>query len=184
MLPFNRPPITTLRLTLRPLAQADVPALFRVHSDPKAMRYWSAPVWQDDERGRAMLARDQDQSETDHLRLGIELKTTGELIGTCSLFDISEQCRRAELGYMLVSSAWGQGLMQEALRAFLDFAFTELKLNRIEADTDPRNERSARLLEQLNFVKEGCFRERWIVDGEVSDAAMYGLLGRDWRAKP
>ena len=184
MLPFNRPPITTLRLTLRPLAQADVLALFEIHSDPKTMRYWSAPVWQNDERGHAMLARDLDQSETDHLRLGIELNASGKLIGTCSLFDINEPCRSAELGYMLASSAWGQGLMQEALRALLDFAFDNLKLHRIEADTDPRNERSARLLEQLNFVMEGYFRERWIVGEEVSDAAMYGLLSRDWRAKP
>ena len=74
--------------------------------------------------------------------------------------------------------------MQEALRALLDMAFDELQLHRIEADTDPRNDRSMRLLERLGFVKEGHFRERWIVGGEVSDAAMFGLLHRDWRALP
>jgi RimJ/RimL family protein N-acetyltransferase len=70
--------------------------------------------------------------------------------------------------------------MHEALSALLDYGFTELNLNRVEADTDPRNERSARLLERLGFSKEGLFRERFIVDGEVSDSAMYGLLRRDW----
>jgi ribosomal-protein-alanine N-acetyltransferase len=71
--------------------------------------------------------------------------------------------------------------MHEALSALLDYAFTELDLNRIEADTDPRNARSTRLLERLGFSKEGLFRERCIVDGEVSDSAMYGLLRREWR---
>ena len=70
--------------------------------------------------------------------------------------------------------------MHEALSALLDYAFTELKLNRVEADTDPRNERSVRLLERLRFSKEGLFRERCIVDGEISDSAMYGLLRREW----
>ena len=60
------------------------------------------------------------------------------------------------------------------------YPFTELNLNRVEADTDPRNERSARLLDRLRFSKEGLLRERCIVEGEISDAAMYGLLRRDW----
>jgi len=181
---FTTPPLRTARLTLRPLAEADVPALFHIHADPLAMRYWSAPVWKDEQRGRDMVARDLDPADTGHLRLGIERLPTDAapamLVGTCTLFDIHEQCRRAELGYMLASSAWGQGVMQEALRAFIGHAFNELDLNRLEADTDPRNERSMRLLERLHFVKEGHFRERWIVDGEVSDAAMFGLLRRDW----
>jgi RimJ/RimL family protein N-acetyltransferase len=70
--------------------------------------------------------------------------------------------------------------MHEALTAFIGYGFAALDLNRLEADTDPRNERSMRLLERLGFAKEGHFRERWIVGGEVSDAAMYGLLRRDW----
>jgi [ribosomal protein S5]-alanine N-acetyltransferase len=177
---FETAPLRTARLTLRPLTDADVPSLFAIHSDPIAMRYWSAPIWEDEERGRMMVARDLDAGLTDHLRLGIELNATAQLLGTCSFFEINAQCRRAELGYMLSSQAWGQGYMQEALIAFIGFAFSHLDLNRIEADTDPRNDRSMQLLERLHFVKEGHFRERWVVEGEVSDSAMYGLLRRDW----
>ena len=180
---FSIPSIRTSRLVLRPLNEADVAALYSIHSDPKAMRYWSAPIWKDEERGRTMIARDRDQNLTDHLRLGIELAAPGDLIGTCTLFDINDQCHRAELGYMLGSFAWGHGYMREALQAFLTYAFGELHLNRVEADTDPRNEPSIRVLESLGFVKEGHFRERWIVEGEVSDSAMFGLLSREWAAK-
>lgn len=181
---FDHPPLVTPRLTLRPLSEADVRPLFAIHSDPVAMRYWSAPVWVDEERGRTMVARDLDPAVSGHLRLGIEHTGSGALLGTCTFFEINPQCRRAELGYMLASHAWGQGHMREALAAFLDFGFSHLDLNRVEADTDPRNTRSVQLLERLHFVKEGHFRERWIVNGEVSDAAMFGLLRRDWPQAP
>ena len=177
---FANLPIRTARLQLRPLREADVSPLFEIHSDPEAMRYWDAPIWKSDERGRAMVARDLAQTGRDYLRLGIALAADGELLGTCALWSINAQSRRAEIGFILGSRNWGRGFMHEALSALLDYGFGELDLNRVEADTDPRNERSARVLERLGFLKEGLFRERCIVDGEVSDAAMYGLLRREW----
>lgn len=71
--------------------------------------------------------------------------------------------------------------MNEALSGLIDYAFAELNLNRIEADIDPRNESSRRVLERLKFVREGYLRERWIVGEEVSDTALYGLLQREWK---
>jgi RimJ/RimL family protein N-acetyltransferase len=177
---FPNLPIRTARLELRRLQLADVVALFEIHSDPAAMRYWDAPIWRDDERGRAMVARDLTLTTRDYLRLGVELAASGELLGTCALWGINAQCRRAEIGYILGSRSWGHGYMHEALSALLDYGFTELNLNRVEADTDPRNQRSARLLDRLGFSQEGLFRERCILEGEVSDAAMYGLLRREW----
>ncbi len=81
----------------------------------------------------------------------------------------------------MASPAWGQGYMNEALSGLIDYAFAELNLNRIEADIDPRNESSRRVLERLKFVREGYLRERWIVGEEVSDTALYGLLQREWK---
>jgi RimJ/RimL family protein N-acetyltransferase len=87
------------------------------------------------------------------------------------------------MGYALASAAWGCGYMAEALTALLDHGFGQMQLNRVEADVDPRNLASARSLERLGFVKEGLLRERWIVDGEVCDSALYGLLLADWRSR-
>jgi ribosomal-protein-alanine N-acetyltransferase len=181
---FANLPIRTARLELRPLREADIASLFGIHSDPKVMRYWDASIWKSDERGRAMVARDLALTTRDYLRLGIELAASGQLLGTCALWAIKAQYRRAEIGYVLGSQGWGQGYMHEALSALLDYAFSELNLNRVEADTDPRNERSARVLDRLKFSKEGLFRERCIVDGEISDAVMYGLLRREWNQEP
>lgn len=73
--------------------------------------------------------------------------------------------------------------MHEALTALINFGFEELDLNRIEADIDPRNEASLRSVERLGFIHEGHLRARWIVDAEISDSSIYGLLRRDWFAK-
>jgi RimJ/RimL family protein N-acetyltransferase len=79
--------------------------------------------------------------------------------------------------------AQGNGYMNEALVSLLEFGFSQLALNRLEADIDPRNTASAKSLERLGFRKEGHLRERWIVAGEVSDSGLYGLLRSDWQAR-
>lgn len=178
---FENLPLRTDRLVLRPLQETDADALFMIFSDEKVMRYWSTLPWTSHEPARAMIARDLAQTSKDHLRLGIEAAQDKRLVGTCTLFSINATCRRAEVGYGLASVAWGQGYMNEALRALLDYGFHQLNLNRIEADIDPRNEASARTLERLGFQKEGYLRERWIVGDEISDTALYGLLQREWK---
>jgi RimJ/RimL family protein N-acetyltransferase len=60
----------------------------------------------------------------------------------------------------------------------LDYGFKALDLNRVEADIDPRNTASARVLEKLGFRQEGYMPERWIVQGEPADTVYYGLLRR------
>jgi len=178
---FDQLTLTTPRLLLRPLRDVDAPALFAIFSDPQVMRYWSAPPWQHIDAAHTMIALDrQAMASGEHLRLGLERTQDHDLVGVCTLFALSRQCRRAEVGYCLASRAWGRAYMDEALRALLQHGFTELALNRVEADIDPRNEASARSLERLGFKKEGHLRERWIVGDEVSDTALYGLLQRDW----
>jgi [ribosomal protein S5]-alanine N-acetyltransferase len=173
------------RLTLRPMQEHDAAALFPIYSSPAVMRYWSTPPWTSIEQARESIAGDVGALESGHhLRLGLERKQDKALLGTCSLFNLHAASRRAELGYALDSRTWGRGYMNEALVVLVEFAFAELNLNRIEADIDPRNEASARSLARLGFKREGHLRERWIVDGEVSDTAFYGLLRSDWMSRP
>ncbi len=171
-----------LRLRLRPLHEADAQALLEIFSDARVMRYWSAPPWTAIERAQATIALDREAHAAGrHLRLGLERRDDGALIGTCMLFNLYRQCRRAEVGFGLHAAAWGRGYMHEALVALIDHAFGALDLNRVEADTDPRNRDAIASLERLGFAREGLLRERWVVDGEVSDSAFFGLLRAGWR---
>lgn len=177
--------LETERLRLRPQRADDAAALFAMFSDREVTRYWSTPPWPSFEHAKRMVAREIEAMAAGRLlRLTITRSADRAPIGTCALFAWVPGCRRAEVGYTLARPAWGQGLMHEALTALLDHGFSAMDLHRIEADIDPRNLASARSLERLGFVREGLLRERWIVDGEVSDSALYGLLRPDWHARP
>ncbi|WP_175872266.1 GNAT family N-acetyltransferase [Burkholderia sp. BCC0397] len=175
-------PVTlhTSRLVLRPLREADAQAFFEIWSDAEAMRYFSFSPMTQIEQAAERVARNLKTSASGQgLICVLELRETGEALGECSLFHANEQCRRAEIGFSLRRTFWRGGYMREAASAVIEHAFGALKLNRIEADIDPRNAASARLLERLGFVREGLLRERWIVGDEVSDSALYGLLASD-----
>jgi ribosomal-protein-alanine N-acetyltransferase len=132
--------LTTERLKLRPMSEADIPAHYALFSDPEVARYWSREPWTDiaqaEESLKAIMAAREDGSE---VRFGIELLSTGELIGNVGLHHFFGQNRRCEIGYALASRVWGRGYATEALRAAIRHGFDALDLNRIEADIDPRN---------------------------------------------
>jgi RimJ/RimL family protein N-acetyltransferase len=175
------PTITTSRLRLRPLTPEDVPSLFGVFGDPVVCRYWSRPALPDLEAA-ATLQREIAQcfAERSLFQWGVAERETDAVVGTCTLAALSPEHRRAELGFALAQAVWGRGYLAEALPALLAFAFETLALHRLEADVDPRNARSIRVLERAGFRREGFMRERYHLAGEVQDAVMYGLLRHEW----
>jgi len=169
------------RICLRPPAADDADALFALFADPEVMRYWSRPP---------MTARAEAEGLIGEILAGFDQRTLfnwmvvsrsdDALIGTCALFRIERRHRRAEIGYSLRSDQWGRGFAAESVSLMLDWAFRTLRLHRIEADIDPRNDSSRRLLERLGFASEGVLRERYFVGDEVSDTQLFGLLESDW----
>jgi RimJ/RimL family protein N-acetyltransferase len=184
-MPDTLPPVlATARLRLRPFSESDAGPLFRVFSDEQVVRFWSSGAWTELAQAEKMIEEALLAYREGGLsRYAITLADTGELIGICNLRGFFEQNRRCELGYALGSAHWGHGYAFEALEALLGHAFSALDMNRIEADIDPRNDASARLLERLGFRQEGYMPERWIVHGEKADTAFYGLLKRYWDAR-
>jgi len=170
------------RVHLRALEEGDVDAIFTLFSDPEAMRYWSFPAYT--ERAQAVehlqrhTARIEDGSV---VAWGIARNT--EVIGTIALHKLDFEQGRCELGYMLGRPYWGQGYASEAIPLAIDHAFNTIDLRRLEADIDPRNTASQKLLERLGFQQEGYLRERWVVEGEISDSALFGLLRWEWEAR-
>ncbi|MGA0610463.1 GNAT family N-acetyltransferase [Caldimonas sp. KR1-144] len=176
------PTLEAPRLRLRMLRDGDADAIFAVFGDPQVMRYASRPAMT--ERAAAAAYIEGIRHDFTARRLfqwGIERRGDGAVIGTVTLFSLNAQCRRAEIGYMLGRAHWGAGFASEAVGTVVDHAFARegLDLLRLEADIDPRNAASARLLERVGFKLEGTLRERWIVNGEVSDSGLYGLLARE-----
>ena len=178
---LSLPTIAAQRITLRWIEDRDQPALYSMFSDPEVMRYWSSLPLQGRDEAQRLVAEIHDGfRQRRFFQWGIARQTDNQLIGTATLFYLDSNNLRAEIGYALVRREWGKGYMREALQALLGFAFAELNLQRIEADVDPRNRASAKLLQGLGFQKEGVLRERWRATGEVQDSEIYGLLRREW----
>jgi ribosomal-protein-alanine N-acetyltransferase len=180
-MPLPTPTLHTTRLLLRPFTPADTDAIFALHSNKHILRYWDSAPWQERAQAERFIARSKEfEQEGTAARLAIERGADGVFIGHCTLFDWTPAYRSAKLGYCLDDVAWGQGFATEAASALLHWAFARLDLNRVQAEADTRNIASARVLEKLRFVREGTLREDCIVDGEISDSWVYGLLRRDW----
>ena len=174
--------ITTPRLRLRAIRPDDVADFYAVYSNPEVMRYWSTPPLANREAASKLIDEIQEGfSQRQLLKWGIALLSDDTLIGSVTIFHPDFTHRRAEIGYALGRPYWGQGYMQETLKALINYAFGDLNFHRLEADVDPRNEASVRTLERLGFQREGYLRERWQVNGEIQDAFFYGLLKPDWK---
>ena len=176
------PTLHTARLRLRPFTGADADQLFALHSSAHVLRYWDAPPWSDRARADRFIAACRQMAEDGSgARLALERASDGAFVGWCALSRWNPDHRSAAIGYVLDEAAWGQGYATEAARAVLQWAFDRLDLNRVQAETDTRNVASARVLEKLGFVREGTLREDCVVNGDVSDSWVYGLLRREWR---
>jgi ribosomal-protein-alanine N-acetyltransferase len=175
------PTLQAPRVTLRWLTERDLPDLYTVFSDPHVMRYWSTLPWAAREEADHLLADIQRLfAERTLFQWGVALREEDRVIGTCTLFHLDASQWRGEIGYALAHAHWGVGLGTEAVTALVDFAFNTLGLHRLEADADPRNERSLRLLERMGFAREGYLRERYSVGSEIQDAVLLGLLRARW----
>jgi len=183
-MPLPTPTLHTPRLRLRPFADEDADVLFALHSDAYVLRYWDAPPWREPARAERFIAacRQLAQDGTG-MRLAIERISDATFIGWCGVTRWNPDYRSAALGYCLAAPAWGHGYATEAADALLRWAYETWDLNRVQAEADTRNAASARVLEKLGFVREGTLREDCIVDGEVSDSWVYGLLRHEWLAR-
>lgn len=179
------PVIESARLVVRRVDPADLPDLLHTNRDAEVTRFLPYAAWQSAADGQAWFERMAGIQATGTAHQFVVVhKGSGEVIGTCLLFRHDAASARAELGYVLGRAHWGHGFMAEALEALLDCAFGPLGLRRIEAEIDPRNTASLRLIARLGFTREGLLRQRWIAKGEAVDVVIHGLLRDEWRATP
>jgi ribosomal-protein-serine acetyltransferase len=105
---------------------------------------------------------------------------TGRFLGGLGLHAHVWEIRYFEIGYWLRKSAEGHGYMAEAVKLLVDYAFNELKANRLEIRCDERNERSASIPKRLGFAQEARLRnESTSPEGELRNTLIFGLIPDD-----
>lgn len=109
------------------------------------------------------------------------LSDTKQLLGTLCISGIIQGAfQSAHLGYNLFKPHNGQGFMRQALQLALEKVFTELNLHRVEANIQPDNLASIRLVEKLGFKREGFSEKYLFINGAWRDHLRYALLRENW----
>ncbi len=80
------------------------------------------------------------------------------------------------IGYWLGEKNTGKGYMQESIKALIPYIYEQLKIHRIQAFTLEDNIPSRKLIEKVNFKKEGVLREAMQINNEWRDHVIYSLL--------
>ncbi len=110
------------------------------------------------------------------------IEADGQAVGGISIEPQTDIHRKnAELGYWLAEPFWGQGIVTEAIRQVVEFAFTTYDIDRIFARPFGTNPASHRVLEKNHFILESRFEKVLYKNGEYLDELVYALRRGAWR---
>ncbi|EMA24660.1 GNAT family N-acetyltransferase [Haloarcula argentinensis] len=160
------------RVTLHPQQATDSDLLQRLLNEPQVRHNigFSEPL-------SGPAAEDLDNRDADtHFVVCVD----DEPVGTCMLHEDHHPWGFGVLGYSICPDHWGNGYATDAVDCLAQYAFQELRLNKLGADCYATNPASARVLEKVGFQQEGRRRDHAFVDGEYVDLLEYGLLADEW----
>ncbi|HEY6951494.1 MAG TPA: GNAT family protein [Bacteroidota bacterium] len=172
-------------LVLRQLSESDAIPLFAViDRNRKFLREWLP--WLDTSNSsedtlyfiRTAL---EQFANNDGFAAGIYYK--GFVVGTIGFHKIDWLNRSVEIGYWLSEDHQGRGLVTRACKAFIDHAFNELHLHRVQIRCAVGNAKSCRIPERLGFIKEGMQRQSEFLYDRYVDLIIYGMLEQEWKEK-
>lgn len=178
------PTLQTERLELVKIGQHYVEQFYDIMSRDEVTRYYGMDSLASMEEAAQIIDSFQTSFEGSRgIRWGIIVKQSGRFAGTIGLNNLNLRGKKAEVGYELHPDYWGQGIVREANKAVLQYAFMELDLFRIGAVTFPENTVSSGLLKKLGFTEEGRLRGYLYQQHRSYDALVFSLLKTEWEKK-
>ncbi|MCI5081063.1 MAG: GNAT family N-acetyltransferase [Saprospiraceae bacterium] len=149
------PPILeSKRMHLRPPRADDYEHIYRLGSSKAVMKYINGGIPQNRQEAKKDLEK---RLKTANMPLGYwiaELKDQGDFLGWMCLKQL-DNSPHIEIGYRFLEEYWGQGLATEGGQVILEYAFQQLKLERVLAVALEENQASTRVMEKLGLEKEG-----------------------------
>ncbi|MFN3775007.1 GNAT family N-acetyltransferase [Sphingomonas parapaucimobilis] len=175
------PTLTGRHVTLRPFAEADLPALVEVAREGDLWNIFFANVsmMKTPERWLAAALKERDVGRA--LLFTVETPG-GEVVGTTRYMRIAAQHRRLEIGGTFYATRVQRtGVNTEAKRMLLAHAFEVMGCQAIQIRTDTLNTRSQTAIERLGARKDGVLRGHQVMaDGRIRDSVVYSIIDREW----
>ena len=151
------PTFTTERLTLRQLLDNDVQEIFLLRSDTLINKYLDRQPSKTLEDALEFIEKIKSNSLS---YWAIAQKGNEKLVGTICLFDVSEELKKCEIGYELLTEYQGKGIMREAAKKIIEYSIQTLGLKTIDAYTHKDNQSSTNLLKELKFMSTPTVGEK------------------------
>lgn len=150
---MNSATLKTDRLILRPIQISDVDEIFFLRSDSRILKYLDIPPAKSSIDVLKFIEKIKTGTGNKECYYwGITIKPKENLVGTICLWNISDDKKTADIGYVLHPDFQGKGFMQEAISEVINTGFEVLNLTTIDADVDPENLKSIALLEKKGFT--------------------------------
>ena len=172
--------LETSRCIMRPFEPSDLQDFFEYAKRPNIGPNAGWPPHNNLDETRKILESFIEGEEV----WAIVLKEGQRLIGSIGLH--KDQLRSAEdvrmLGYILSDAYWGLGIMSEAARAVIDYAFDRFGIHLLTVHHYSFNTRSKRVIDKCGFQYEGTLRHcSRIFDGSVYDLCCYSMTREEWK---
>lgn len=145
------PILTSNRLQLKSFEEDDLSRIFSLRSNEEVAKYLDRPLMHDQKEAASYLDKmQQGVAGGEWIIWGIHFEEEG-FVGSICLWNLSMENSTADIGYELLPSYQGRGIMSEAIPLVLQYGFQEMDLIRIEAEVHPQNIPSIALLEKYGF---------------------------------
>jgi len=167
------PVLETQRLRLRLLRTSDNDDVFKVLSNPIAVKYYGQQPHKDVAHTRKqcvdlMIGRHKFRDAASFV---ITLKEADDdkYIGHVNALQFDRMFKFSEISYIIDPEYWGNGYATEAVGKVVSFLVEEMKIHKVRASFFAKNVASKRVLEKVGFTQEGYLRENVLIDGEFED---------------
>lgn len=167
-------------ITLRPYRISDIDALHSAVresiSELSVWMSWCHPDYSIEETRTWIESQPSKCEKGEEYNFAISFNGRRLHLGGCGLNVIDRGCGIANLGYWVRTSQTNKGIATAATVLLAQFAFDQLKLNRVELTIAVDNQASLRVAEKAGAIREGILRNRVIKNGAPCDAVVFSLI--------
>ena len=179
------PEFESERLLFRKLLLSDAKDLLLIRSNDAVMKYLDIARFESIADAEKMIQTVSESYDKETgINWGIVEKHSNNFIGYFGFWRMIPEHCRAEIGYALKPEYWGRGYMYETINRMVRFGFKNINLHSIEANVNPDNDKSKKVLEKIGFRKEAYFRENYLFNNRFLDSIIYSLLEKDLTDEP
>ena len=176
------PQLESERLIFRKLELNDAKDIQFIRTNQKVMDYMDSELHKVIQDSENFISKNLDRYKNKSgIFWAIIEKKQNQFIGDFAFWNIIRENHRAEIGYTLKPDFWNKGYMTETLNRLIQFGFNDLKLHSFEAEINPKNINSQKVLVKVGFKKEAYFKENRYFKGEYLDSEIYSLLEADFK---